>query len=70
VLLAAAYMRLLLSVIRLAGLFNMSFMQALHRAGFDMLAQLAWQSVDTRTIIVYVLAAILGATCAVWRPSR
>jgi hypothetical protein len=72
VLLASAYMRFLMAAANISGMFGISFLQALHRAGAGMLLQLAWTSVSAMTAGIYLLAAVLGATAAArtWRLPR
>jgi hypothetical protein len=65
-LLAAAYMRVLLVASDLAGSFGMGFMQALRHAGAGMLVHLSWLSLDPDDMAVYALAAALAGTLA-WR---
>ena len=65
-LVAAAYMRVLLMATELAGSFGMGFMQAIRHAGASMLLHLAWMSVTPLDVGVYAAAAVLAAVVA-WR---
>lgn len=65
-LLAAAYMRVLLVASTLAGSFGMGFVQALRHAGVGMLVHLSWLSLDPGAMAVYAVAAVLAGTLA-WR---
>ena len=64
--LAAAYMRMLLIASNLAGNFGMDFMQALRHAGPGMLFHLAWLSVSHGDIAFYAASALLAGWLA-WR---
>ncbi len=65
-LLACAYLRVLLVAAHLAGSFGMGFMQAWQNAGTAMLVHLAWLATGPAALAVYLASAALAALLA-WR---
>lgn len=63
-LVAAAYMRVLLMASDLAGSFGMGFMQAVQHAGPSMLLHLAWLSVSPLDVMVYAVSALAAGVVA------
>jgi len=63
-LVAAAYLRVLLMASALAGSFGMGFLQAVDHAGPSMLLSLAWLSVTPLDIGLYAVSALLAAVVA------